>query len=269
MEGLKIDIATGRTSINAALSAVTQAEASITQSQSQIDNANSSLKTASKQLQQKKAGVRGTDLAVYNAQLNQAIASKQKIETQRSDLVITAPFAGVVTDVQTKKGEVVGPTKDVVALLSHDKLQIKVNIVENNIIKIAVGQNARITFDAIPNKEYSGKIVSIDPAEKEINGTTYYQTTVEVTDTVDFLRSGMTANVWVFTKEIPDALYVPSSSLFKVGNGWNVKVTNGSISSNVSIVPGAKDKNGMIQIISGLKEGDTVILDDTNSYDTQ
>ena len=268
-EGLKVDVASGRLNINTALSTVTAAEASITQSQSLIDNANSSVKTANKKLQQTKASVRGTDLAVYRAQLEQAVAAKRKIEAQRSDLVIVAPFSGMVTEVNAKKGEVVGPQKDLVSLLSYDKLQIKVNVVENNIIKITVGQNARITFDAIPSKEYSGKILSIDPAEKEINGTTYYQTTIEVNETIDFLRSGMTANVWILTKESPNSLYVPISALFKNGDTWKVRVMNGKLVDEKDIVTGAKDRNGMIQILSGIIEGDTVILDDTNSYDVK
>ena len=268
-EGLKVDVASGRLNINTALSTVTAAEASITQSQSLIDNANSSVKTANKQLQQTKASVRGTDLAVYRAQLEQAVAAKRKIEAQRSDLVIVAPFSGMVTEVNAKKGEVVGPQKDLVSLLSYDKLQIKVNVVENNIIKITVGQNARITFDAIPSKEYSGKILSIDPAEKEINGTTYYQTTIEVNETIDFLRSGMTANVWILTKESPNSLYVPISALFKNGDTWKVRVMNGKLVDEKDIVTGAKDRNGMIQILSGIIEGDTVILDDTDSYDVK
>jgi len=264
-EGLKIDIAAGRTSVNTALSSVTNSQASITQSQSQIDNAKSSLTTSGKQLQQAKAKVRGTDLAVYSAQLEQAVAAKRKVESLRNDLVIKAPFAAVVTDVNAKVGQVVGPGESVVSLMSRDKLQIKVNIVENNIIKIAVGQSAHITFDAISNKEFTGKIISIDPAEKIINGTTYYQTTVELTETVDFLRSGMTANVWILVKEVPDALFVPSSALVKKGGDWYVRVINGTQQAEQKVTIGARDKNGMVQIVSGLQEGDKVVLDDSTS----
>ena len=126
-----------------------------------------------------------------------------------------------------------------------------------------------ININESDSKEYSGKILSIDPAEKEINGTTYYQTTIEVNETIDFLRSGMTANVWILTKESPNSLYVPISALFKNGDTWKVRVMNGKLVDEKDIVTGAKDRNGMIQILSGIIEGDTVILDDTDSYDVK
>ncbi len=266
---LRVDIAIGRASINASLSTMTDIEAMIIQSQTQIDNAKSTLKTAMKQLQQTKASVRGTDLAVYQAQLEQAFAMKRKVESQRKDLVITAPFSGVVTDIVPKISEVVGPGENVVSLLSYDKLQIKVNIVENNIVKVKVGQVAKITFDAMAGKEFTGKVTAIDPAEKEINGTIYYQTTVTLEEAIDFLRPGMTATVWIISHEIQNALYIPASSLFKVGDTWNVKVVDRLGVKEKVVVPGYKDRKGMVQIVSGLSIGETVVLDDKNFYEME
>lgn len=262
-DSLKIEVALGKASLNNSLTSLTSAQAALSQTTSQVDLAKSSLSTVQKQLQQAKASARGTDVAVYQAQLDQARAAKKKVESQRSDLVVTAPFAGIVTDVSIKPGEVAGPTKTVLSLLSYDKLQVKVNIVENNIVNVRVGQMAKLTFDAMVTKEYQGKVIAIDPAQKEINGAVYYQATVELTETVPFLRPGMTANVWVICQEFPDSLYVPVSALVKKDAQWVVTKSTSLGNVEIPVTPGIRDRRGFVQILSGVSEGDVVVLDPT------
>lgn len=266
-ETRKVEIALAKASVTGSLSSLTQAQSVLTQTASQVTQAKSALSTVDKQLTQARAQARGTDVAVYQAQLNQAITAKRKVEALRSDLVITAPFAGIVTDVSVKVGEVAGPTKANVSLLSFDKLQVKVNIVENNIVQVKVGQQVKLTFDAMPSKTFTGKVIAIDPAEKEINGTIYYQTTVELASVIDFLRPGMTANVWTIIREIPDGIAVPASALYTVGDTTRVRVTRGGVLTEKIVTTGFADRQGRIQVTSGLHAGEVVLLEAPNGYE--
>ncbi len=219
-----------------------------------------SLKTAQNQLALKKAGVRSSDIAVYQAQISQAEASLQKTQAQRKELTIFAPSSGVVTYVNGEIGEIVGPDRNIISFTSLGALQVKLNVVEDKIVDVKVGQEVRITFDAIENEKFSGKVVAIDPAETIIGGTVYYQVTILFDKTDERIRSGMTANVWVRTALLEGALSVPVSAIQNMDNKKMVQVLNGKQIIEKEIVTGIKNDTGMIEVISGISEGEQVIL---------
>ncbi len=261
---LKADIASGRGAIDTSIASIASYSTSLTQAESQVSGAKSALKTSTKQLDLKKASVRSTDLAVYEAQLAQAIASKKRVESLRDDLVITAPFTGMVTDISFKVGEVSGGLMPgALSLLSYDRLQIKANIVENNIVKVKQNQKVRIIFEADTSRTFSGTVTTIDPAQKEISGTVYYQATITVDDQVDFLRPGMTANVWIATRYATSTIAIPLSAAHKEQDGWYVTTLSSSQQKEIKKVElGFKDGNGKVQVLSGLEEGEQVILEE-------
>lgn len=249
----KTDISGARASIDIAISNILIAEENF-----RIKEA--SLKTTKSQLALKTAPIRSTDIAVFQAQIAQAEASLLKIEAQRRDLMLYAPASSVVTNIQGEVGEVVGPDLVVVSLASSGALQITLNVVEDKIVNVRVGQNARIAFDAIENQEFSGKVVAIDPAETIVGGAVYYQTTILFDRVDERIRSGMTANVWINTAISKEALFVPASAVqFKDGKKV-VQVLNGDQIIKRDIVIGIENDKGVIEIVSGLSLGEQVIL---------
>lgn len=276
----KTNINTGRTNINTIVSNINNqqqliatqkitnqknidsAQKDVNTAENNLKTAEGSLKTAQNQLALKKAPVRSSDIAVYQAQINQAEASLQKIQAQREDFIISAPSSGIVTEVNGEVGEIIGPDKIVISFGTGGALQIKLNIVEDNIVDVRVGQETRITFDAMEDQEFYGKVVAIDPAETIIGGAVYYQTTVLFDKNDERVRSGMTANVWIKIAVSEDTLFIPESALqYKDG----VKIIQVLASDNVidrEIVAGIKNNIGMVEIISGLSEGEQVLLVD-------
>ena len=260
-DGWRNDIALARSTVETLYSGLTTAQTSISNAESAVKAYKGALKNANEQLVLKKTGTRSTDLAVYEAQLAQATAARSKVDALQQDLVISSPINGLVSEVNNKVGELSGPGKVLFTVLSLDNLQIKVNVVENNIAKIKIGQIAYITFDAMPEKKFEGVVTAIDPAETQINGTVYYKTTVILNNKEDFIRSGMTANVWVVASTTKDTLYVPMSALIKENDKTFVKVLKNNIVSSVEVSTGIKDINGNIEIISDLQENDQIIVD--------
>lgn len=276
----KTNINTGRTNINTIVSNINNqqqliaaqkitnqknidsAQKDVNTAENNLKTAEGSLKTAQNQLALKKAPVRSSDVAVYRAQINQAEASLQKIQAQRDDLMLFAPYSGVVTSVNGEVGEIVGQDKIIVSFATGGALQIKLNVVEDAIVDVRLGQEARITFDAMGDQEFYGKVVAIDPAETVVGGAVYYQTTILFNKNDERVRSGMTANVWIKTAVSEDTLFIPESALqYKDG----VKIVQVLTSDNVldrEIVAGIKNDIGMVEIISGLSEGEQVLLGD-------
>jgi len=249
----KTDISTARTNVDIALSNLLLAEENLQMKES-------ALHIAENQLTLKTAPARSSDIAVYQAQIIQAEASLTRTEAQRRDLTISAPVSSMVTNVRGEVGEVVGADIIVVSLAAGGALQIQLNVVEDKIVNVRIGQKARITFDAIEDEEFSGKVVTIDPVETIIGGAVYYQTTILFDKVDERIRSGMTANVWINTAISEDALFVPASAVqSKDGKKIVQTLTDGQV-TETEVHTGIENDVGMIEIISGLFDGDQVIL---------
>lgn len=249
----KTDISTARTNMDTVISNLLSAEENL-----KIKEAG--LKTAESQLALKKAPIRSSDIAVYQSQISQAEASLQKTQTQREDLIISAPSSGVVTEVNGDVGEIVGPEKTVVSLATGGALQIKLDVVEDNIVNVRAGQEARITFDSVEKEEFSGKVVAIDPAETIIGGAVYYKTTVLFEKKDERIRSGMTANVWIKTAVSENTLLVPVSAVQNKNGKKIIQILEGKQTIDKEITTGIKNDVGMIEITSGVSMGEQVVL---------
>ena len=228
--------------------------------QSVMASAQALVDLKSAELVVKEAPTRSTDIAVYQAQISQAEASLQKIYAQRNDLILTAPTSSMVTAVNGERGETVGPDMTVVSLATGGALQIDLSVVEDKIVDVKVGQKTRITFDAIENQEFVGTVVAIDPAETIVGGAVYYKTTVLFDDVDERIRSGMTANVWILTATASDTLFVPASAIQIKDDKMIVQVQGESKMIEKEVAVGIENSTGMIEILSGLSEGEQVIL---------
>jgi HlyD family secretion protein len=228
-------------------------QAIIAQAKSVIDQ-----RTA--ELALKKAPARSSDIAVYQAQVNQAKALLQKIQSQRNELIISAPSSGLITKINGEIGEIITPEKPAISFVAENVLQIKLNIIEDKIINVRVGQKALITFDAIENQKFNGKIVSIDPAETEIQGAVYYETTIIFDKVDERVKSGMTANVLIKTEVKENTLFIPVSAIRIKDNKKYVQILENKKTINRDVTTGIKNGAGMIEIVSGLEEGEQVMV---------
>ncbi len=216
--------------------------------------------SAQAELALKKTSIRSSDIAVYEAQISQADASLEKIEAQRRELMIFAPMPGLIIAVNGEIGENIGPDTTIVSMVTGGVLQIKLNIIEDKIANIKIGQEAEITFDAIEGQKFSGKIVSIDPTETEIQGAVYYETTIIFDKVDEHIKSGMTANVLVKTAVKENTLFIPMSAIRIKDNKKYVQILENKEIVSRDITTGIKNSAGMIEIISGLQEGEQVII---------
>jgi len=228
--------------------------------QATIAQAKSAIDQRTAELALKKAPARSLDIAVYQAQVNQAKALLQKIQSQRDELIISAPSSGLITKINGDIGEIINPDKPVVSFVSENALQIKLNIIEDKIVNVKVGQEAEITFDAIENQKFSGKIVSIDPAETEVQGAVYYETTILFDKVDERIKSGMTANVLIKTAFVDNALFIPVSAIRIKDNKKYVQILENKKIISRDVTTGIKNGEGMIEIMSGLEEGEQVMV---------
>jgi HlyD family secretion protein len=108
-------------------------------------------------------GSRKEDITISRANLNQAGADLGLSQVNLSYTILRAPFAGVVTVRQAELGEVVSPGSPVVTLSDLDHIWLRAYVAETDLGRIHWGQEATVTTDTYPGKQYHGRISFISP----------------------------------------------------------------------------------------------------------
>lgn len=123
------------------------------------------------------------------AQLDSAIASLDDIE-------LKAPFSGVIVASNLKKGEYINPGVEALQIGNLSEWQVETtDLTELNILDIKVGQSVKVTFDAIPNLELTGKVLSIKQLGENKQGDITYTIRIKLDKQDKRLLWNMTAFV--------------------------------------------------------------------------
>jgi len=161
------------------------------------------------------------EVARYEAAQNQAEQAKAVLKQARDDLsktTIYAPMAGTISDLNKEQGEIaIGSQfqEDVILVISDlSEMEAQVNVDENDIVSVAIGQQSEIEVDALLDQILNGVVSEIaNSANVAAGGTsdqkTEFEIKISVTDPPETLRPGMTASSEVFTKTNENALSVP------------------------------------------------------------
>jgi HlyD family secretion protein len=179
---------------------------------------------------------------------------------------LQAPFVGTVTDLKIQPGDQVTPGMQAVRIDDLSRLLVDVQIPEVDINRIRTGQQARLTFDGILNKEYNGIVTGVGRVGNAVQGAVNFTVTIELTDADELVRPGMTAAVNIIVEQLENVLTVPNRAVrlldgervvYLLVNGppQATKVTIGAIADTHSEVIGG-----------GVKEGDTVILNPPSTF---
>ncbi len=170
----------------------------------------------------------------------------------------------MIAKVNKKVGELVSST-DVVINFISPHFEIDVDIPETDVAKLKLNDAVVITLDAFGDDvKFSGKVASIEPASTEIQDVVYYKVKMTLDDTDKAIKSGMTANVTVSTASRENALYIPSRSV-RTNDEKYVRVLVGDEVKDTPVKLGLKADDGKIEVLSGLQEGDEVIIGAKNA----
>lgn len=126
-------------------------------------------------------------------QLALAKANLDAAQDALSNYVLTAPFAGVVADVNVKVGEQVGAETRIVSIADFKSWIVKTtDVTELEVVKLSVGQKVTLVPDALPDVELTGTVVEISNAFIQQGGDILYTVRIRVNETDPRLKWGMT-----------------------------------------------------------------------------
>jgi macrolide-specific efflux system membrane fusion protein len=202
-------------------------------------------------LRQARTDIEGAEAALANARV------------QLSYATITAPIGGVVGSVSTQEGETVAAGLNAptfVTIIDLDRLQVDAFVDEVDIGKVHVGQKAIFTVDTFPAREFEGEVVAIYPKAVIQENVVNYDVVVGVTSAYhDLLRPEMTTSVTILLEGRRGVLAVPTQAV-KRERGKNIVYLAGTVQPKPQEVEIGWKDNQWIEIVSGLEEGQTVML---------
>ena len=196
------------------------------------------------------------------SRLKEALENLQKT-------TVYAPMTGIVSRINVEKGEIVVGTNQMAGtelcrIADFSRMEIEVNVGENDIVRISANDSARIEIDAYPRQEFKGIVTYIANSAKNNDGrfdqVRNFAVRIEITpDSAKFLP-GMSAAVSIITDQKNDCLSVPLGSVFYRGKEASVwTVDHGGVCRRRLIETGIQGMD-RIEVKSGLDAGETVVI---------
>lgn len=192
--------------------------------------------------------------------------NKSWLTYQAQSPTIVAPDSGTIANIVVVEGMEISNslserTSSTVASIRKTGAPIaSVNISEVDINNVQVGQKVYLTLDSIADKKFTGKVVGIDRIGTSSSGVSNYPVIIKFDEESDLVLPNMGVDVEIVINEKEAALYVPAAAVKSINGKTVVNVKDGELSKDVDVETGIST-NEYTEIISGLDEGDTILLE--------
>ncbi|WP_201574086.1 efflux RND transporter periplasmic adaptor subunit [Psychrobacter sp. H8-1] len=255
---------------------VETAKAAVANARAAIDNAKAAIATT-------QANINSQQAALRKSQTNVSTA-----EEDLSYTTIRAPISGTVVSITTEQGTTVNANQTaptIVTLADLSTVRINAQISEADVINVDAGMPVYFNVIGNPDQKFDAVLKAIEPAPERISDTSstdsaiYYVGYIEVPNTDRRFRIDMTAQVYIVINEAKDTLLIPAAALQPAGKTKKPDTVNEDPSVKTAMVR-VLQADGEVteqivkvginnrvdaQILSGLNEGDEVILSEEGS----
>ena len=289
--------AANQSAYNTAKSAYDEIQDKIDSYNDQIDEDFDTIDSDQKQIDQLTAALKEKtteaqnthDSSVLNGQLSGNVYSysveslQEAVTTAQSDLddaqtalddfeafvgddgIIYADGSGVVTAVNYEEGDDLVSTGAMLTYTTDDAYTVSIDVSEEDISSITIGDSVDISFAAYEDTPYEGTVSAISTTTSDNHSTTVsYTVTIDILGDTTPLYGGMTSDVTFVTDSVSDVIYVSSQAIVEDGDNSYVYMKSGDEYTLVQVETGFTN-GSETEITSGLSEGDTVYIQSTVS----
>ena len=183
------------------------------------------------------------------------------------DGVIYADGSGLITEIAYEAGDRLMTTGTMLSYATEDSYSITIDVSEEDISHISVGDTVTIEMNAYPDETWEGTVSAITTsADSSYSATVNYPVTIHVEGDTSRLYGGMTADITFVTDSVENVLYVSSSAIV-TGEDGSTGVYVEDAEGNMVLQPVTTGfSNGTeTEIVEGLSEGDTIYIASTVS----
>jgi len=259
---------------------VETAKAAVANARAAIDTAKAAIATADANINSQQAALRKSQTNVSTA------------EEDLSYTTIRAPISGTVVSITTEQGTTVNANQTaptIVTLADLSTVRINAQISEADVINVNAGMPVYFNIIGNPDQKFDSVLKAVEPAPEVISDTSstdsaiYYVGYIEVPNTERRFRIDMTAQVYIVIDQAKDALLIPAAALQPISKTSNARTPNTDPNVTTSqvrvlkadgqvveqVVTTGINNRVNVQVLSGLNEGDEVILSEESAEQGQ
>jgi HlyD family secretion protein len=233
--------------------------------QADIDQQKQLVAQAAAALARAKQPFTANDVAQAQAVVDGAQAQLDQARYNVSAATVLAPFSGIVSAVSANPGELASPISPspIVSLVDPNNLRLDASVDETDVSHVQVGQDVTIAFDAVPDKTFPGKVLSIAPNATVQSGVATYTVSVSVQSSPE-IKPGMTGNASIIYAHHDDVLLVPNRAVRTDGANRVVSVLASGTPVAKPVTVGISDDQST-EVLTGVQVGDQVVLPSTST----
>jgi multidrug efflux pump subunit AcrA (membrane-fusion protein) len=220
------------------------------QQKSQRDQAAEQYQALIHQAQQNYAAVANSQAAVDAAQTNLSLAKRNLTYT-----AVTAPMAGYVSDRPADVGEYISPQQKVATIVNLNPLRVRIDVPEQAIPQIRVGESVSVSVAAYPDRNFSGRVARVSPSVNSASRTLSVEADVQNPNAE--LKPGQFATVRVLLPQSEAAVLVPQRALRTISGSTYVYVLKNGFAQQ-RLVQTGQTEGDLIEIKSGVTADEVV-----------
>jgi HlyD family secretion protein len=206
--------------------------------------------------------------------LEQAKNKLNDLKEDLNDYYITAPLNGILSTLNIKKGDLITSNQIIGTIITNQKIA-KISLNEIDAAKVKVGQNAILTFDALPDLKIKGKVIEISTVGKEEQGVVSYDIKISLEEENKDIKPDMSVDAEIIVDKKANVLLVPNSAIKSDKMGKYVEVVKNyeierkklfepvAISQNLiekKYIKTGISNDEFTEVLEGLEEGEIIII---------
>lgn len=189
--------------------------------------------------------------------------------------VLRSPTDGTVGSLDLEAGDTVTPGVAVMTVIPDAPFEIVAEFSEADALKLAPGQPAVVSFDALPGATADGTVTSVAllpttstsaTGQLTSGGVTTYAATITLASAPEGAREGMSVSVVVTTQQVDDVVWAPTAAITTIGDRSTVTIREGEVDTVVDVTTGLAGDSGT-EITSGVSAGDELVIEVGESSD--
>lgn len=212
--------------------------------------------------------LRRQDIRLAEVQLSTDQLSLDTTRRRLTETKVYAPIDGVVSARSVQVGSIVssgitnvGGGTAALTLADLTRIFALASVDESDIGAVAIGQAVSITVDSFPGRTFQGAVVRIATKGANSSNVVTFEVKIEVAGPGrELLKPEMTANIEIIIGERPGVIAVPAEALRRGRQGWTAQVVDAAGAASERQVGIGISDGTVTEVISGLAEGERVVL---------
>ena len=192
--------------------------------------------------------------------------SRRALEERATMLILRAPVEGIVFNLPRNAGISIAPGQLIATVGVPQHVRVRARVDAPDLPRVRVGQRMIVKFEGLPNQQWDGTIALVPPGLREVAAREVGEVIGELTGDVTGLPSNASVNVEIVVGEKASALVIPRGALLRDSNSRFVFAYADGKARRTPVEVGLIAPNE-VEIVSGLRDGDRVIMPVANLHD--